>query len=74
MADKQLDCKNLRCPMPIVKVSKAMKEINIGQTLYVEATDFAFKADIEAWTQKMGHKIVQFTDGPTKQVVIERCN
>ena len=74
MADRQLDCKNLKCPMPIVEISKAMKEMDAGQTLAVEATDLAFKADIEAWTRKMGHTIEEFTDGPTKRVVIKKCN
>ena len=74
MEDIQLDCKNLRCPMPIVNVSKAMKKLTSGQTLTVEATDFAFKADLQAWTQKMGHMIVEFSDGPIMRAIIKKCD
>ena len=74
MEDIQLDCKNLRCPMPIVKISKIMRELTSGQTLSVEATDFAFKADLEAWTQKMGHTIEEFSDGPIKRAIIRKCD
>jgi tRNA 2-thiouridine synthesizing protein A len=73
MAVKELDCTNLRCPMPLVKISKAMKEIAIGDELTVDATDLAFKADIEAWARKMGHTILEFSDGPVKRVLIRKC-
>ncbi len=74
MVDKHLDCKELNCPMPIVQISKAIKEMSSGQTLSVEATDMAFKADIKAWVQKMGHEIVELTDdGPVQQAIIRKC-
>ncbi|NIA07758.1 MAG: hypothetical protein GWP14_09045 [Actinobacteria bacterium] len=72
MVDRQLDCTTLKCPMPIVKVSKAIKEMAVGQTLSVEATDAAFKADLEAWTQIMGCTIMEFTEGPIQQAVIRK--
>ena len=74
MADKHLDCKELNCPMPIVQISKAIKGLSPGQTLSVEATDLAFKADLKAWTQKMGHEIIEFADDePTQQAIIRKC-
>ena len=74
MADKHLDCKDMSCPMPIVKISKAIKEMAPDQTLSVEAMDLAFEADLNAWANKMGHEILEFTDGPPQQAIIRKCN
>ena len=56
MAEK-LDCTGMMCPMPIVKLSKAMKGVTSGDTLEVSADDAAFEADVRAWCQKMKHTL-----------------
>ncbi|WP_277679932.1 sulfurtransferase TusA family protein, partial [Gracilibacillus dipsosauri] len=38
-ANYQLDAKGLACPMPIVKTKKAVKDLEDGQVLEVQATD-----------------------------------
>ena len=67
-----LDCKKLRCPMPIVKVSQTVQGMECGEQLEVEATDPAFKADLEAWVRRLGHRLVEFKDGPVQRAVIEK--
>ena len=63
MSDQQrLDVKGLRCPMPIVKIAKAMKEMVVGQTLEVVATDPVFRPDLEAWCRKTGQHLVSVSD------------
>jgi len=57
-----LDCRGLNCPMPIVKISQAMKGLVPGDMLTVMASDPSFGADIEAWTRKMNHQIVSFIE------------
>src|SRR5690606_3228298 len=52
MADQTLNCEGLNCPMPIVKIAKALKKMDKGQTLEVTATDPAFEADIHAWSKR----------------------
>lgn len=56
-----LDCTALMCPMPIVRVARAVKALNPGDTLEVTATDPAFEADIRAWCGKMKHELVEYT-------------
>ncbi len=68
----KLDCKNLNCPMPIVKISKVFKTLNIGDSLEVTASDPAFKADVEAWVRKTGQKLEAFNDGKEKTALITR--
>lgn len=70
MADVNLDCKGLNCPMPIVKVGKTMKKLSSGQTVEVVADDPAFEADIRAWVRRMGHELSSFEDGDVKTALI----
>ena len=72
MADHNLDCKGLRCPMPIVRISQAVKELKTGERLHIEATDPAFRADLEAWTRRMGHLLLEFQPGAVQRAVIEK--
>ncbi len=57
-ADKVLDCKGLLCPMPLIKIVKAIKEIQTGQILEILATDPGAKPDLEAWTKHTRHELV----------------
>ena len=61
MADIDLDCKAISCPMPIVRSAKAVKAMSPEQTLEVEATDPSFQADVEAWTRRTGNELLSFT-------------
>jgi TusA-related sulfurtransferase len=57
MADQTLDCKEMVCPMPIVKITKKTKEMSSGQTLEVLANDQAFGPDIKAWCNWTGNAL-----------------
>ena len=75
MSNVDLDCKGLNCPMPIVKISRAMKELQLGTTLTVTASDPSFKADVEAWVRKMNQKLTSFADTDGVQTaVIEKVS
>lgn len=51
-----LDAKGLACPMPIVRTKKAIKDMEAGQILEVQATDKGSKADLRAWAESTGHQ------------------
>ncbi len=72
MKDLELDCTGMRCPMPIMKISVALKSAEVGQRIQVRATDPAFKADVEAWVRRVGQKLLEFRDGPVQEAVIEK--
>jgi tRNA 2-thiouridine synthesizing protein A len=57
-ADLFLDCKNLLCPMPIIKLSQAIKKIGVGQTILTETTDPGSQYDIAAWARQTGHELL----------------
>ncbi len=55
-ANEVLDAKGLACPMPIVKTKKAMKNLEAGQVIEVQATDKGSTADMKAWADSTGHQ------------------
>jgi tRNA 2-thiouridine synthesizing protein A len=57
-ADKVLDCSGMSCPLPVVKTSKVIKEIEVGQVLKMVATDPGAPADMEAWARQTGHQLL----------------
>ncbi|MCA1058635.1 sulfurtransferase TusA family protein [Rossellomorea aquimaris] len=50
-----LDAKGLACPMPIVKTKKALKDMEAGHVIEIQATDKGSKADLQAWAKSSGH-------------------
>lgn len=51
-----LDAKGLACPMPIVKTKKAIKDLDAGQVIEIQATDKGSTADLKAWAESTGHQ------------------
>jgi tRNA 2-thiouridine synthesizing protein A len=53
-----LDFKGLLCPMPVVKIAQAMKQVQIGDLVEAVATDPGVMADIPAWARTSGNELV----------------
>jgi len=66
-ADKVLDLKGLPCPMPVVKVSKGIKEVEVGQVIQAVTTDPGSLADFPAWAKTSGNEILK-TDQDNGQI------
>ena len=66
--DQILDCSGMLCPMPIVKTTKAMKELQSGQVLKMIATDAGSPPDIEAWSRQTGNELLRSTTENNKFV------
>ena len=60
--DQVLDCTGMLCPMPIVKTTKAMKELESGQILKMIATDAGSPPDIAAWSRQTGNELLFSTE------------
>ncbi len=59
MADKTLDTRGMRCPLPILKAKKAILEVPVGGTLRVLATDPGAREDFAVFAQTTGHVLVE---------------
>jgi tRNA 2-thiouridine synthesizing protein A len=57
--DKELDTSGLTCPMPIIKTKKAVDEMESGQVLKMISTDPGSVPDMNAWTSKTGHTLLE---------------
>jgi len=55
---QHLDCRGLTCPMPVIKLSKAIKAIEKGAVLEMLATDPGSVPDVEAFRRQTGHEVV----------------
>ncbi len=56
--DSTLDCLKMLCPMPIIKISAAVKGLQVGQTLLMLADDPGSKPDMIAWAKQTGNELL----------------
>ena len=62
--DRVLDTKGLNCPLPVLKLKKAMKDVPPGGVLQVLTTDPGAVADFEAFCRQTGNELLESnTDG-----------
>ena len=57
--DQVLDCSGMLCPLPVVKTSKAIKQLEPGQILKMIATDPGAPPDMEAWARQTGNELLR---------------
>ncbi|HTO65784.1 MAG TPA: sulfurtransferase TusA family protein [Bradyrhizobium sp.] len=73
MADQVLDAKGLNCPLPILRAKKALKDVPIGGTLQVLATDPGAVKDFEAFCRTTGNDLVESkSEGKQFEFLIRR--
>ena len=60
--DQHLDAKGQMCPMPVITVKRAIKNLERGQVIAVAATDKGACRDIPAWAEQTGHKLLDWTE------------
>ena len=60
--DKELDARNLNCPLPILRCKKGLSEITGGQILKVMATDPGSVKDFQAFCKQTGHELLQLDE------------
>ena len=60
---KTLDLKGLACPMPVVKMSKGIKEVAVGEIVEAITTDPGALTDFPAWAKTSGNEIVKTDQG-----------
>lgn len=56
--DLVLDLKGQLCPLPVVKVSQAVKSLPVGGVVEATATDPGVLADIPAWARSTGNEVL----------------
>ena len=55
LADETVDCRGLRCPLPVLKTEKRLLQMKPGESVVVLATDPIAKIDIPLFCTQNGH-------------------
>ena len=58
MADKQLDYRGMKCPLPVLKARRALKEMASGDVLEIQADDPASPLDFAHFCDEAGHQLI----------------
>ena len=68
-----IDAKGLKCPGPIVKVADTIKNLPVGASVYVEATEDAFYSDIAVWCDRTGNQLkeIKIEEGVIKASIVK---
>ncbi|MDR2881302.1 MAG: sulfurtransferase TusA family protein [Azoarcus sp.] len=62
--DKEVDARGLSCPLPVLRLKKALAEMSGGQVVRALTTDPASVKDFEAFTRQTGHELLHQEEMP----------
>ncbi len=58
-AERVVDARRVLCPLPIVRLAAAIREVPVGASLRLLATDPGSDADVRAWATESGQELVE---------------
>ncbi|MBM6402427.1 sulfurtransferase TusA family protein [Phycicoccus sonneratiae] len=65
-----VDARGTRCPVPVVRVARAARDLAPGAVVVLLADDVAARSDVPAWARMRGHAVdVEDEDGWTRYTV-----
>lgn len=53
-----LDCRGMRCPLPVIELARRIEEVAVGEVVALAADDPAAGPDVAAWCRMRGHEHV----------------
>jgi TusA-related sulfurtransferase len=73
-AARIIDARGAACPGPLLEAKKGMGTVPVGSLIEIWSTDPATKADIGAWSGKVGHEFLGTlaADGYDRVFVVRR--
>ena len=76
MKKEILDATGLLCPLPVLKLRKHLKSIDIGTLITVLADDPAAAVDIPHFCNETGHELVSKTNSENgvKEYTVKKIN
>ncbi|MGH8477032.1 MAG: sulfurtransferase TusA family protein [Methylococcales bacterium] len=55
----EVDASGLNCPLPLLRLKKALQSMQSGEVVHVLATDPAAYLDIGVFAEQTGHRILE---------------
>ena len=72
MPPETIDCRGLKCPLPVLKLEKRVEAAEPGTVLIVLATDPMAKIDIPLYCRQHGHACEVSSEGEVMQFEVVR--
>ncbi len=70
----EVDASGLHCPLPLLRLKKALQTMQEGEIVRVIATDPAAHLDFGVYSEQTGHQIVEFLRESGQQIFyIKKC-
>ncbi len=57
--DVELDATGLSCPMPIMKLSKSVKSMEVGQVIKMISSDPGSEEDVPKWVKRSKNELLE---------------
>ena len=64
----EVDASGLNCPLPLLRLKKALMDMASGDVVKVIATDPAAHLDFGVYSDQTGHQIIQLIRESNKQI------
>ncbi|MDO9269048.1 MAG: sulfurtransferase TusA family protein [Methylobacter sp.] len=64
----EVDASGLNCPLPLLRLKKALMGMSSGDVVKVIATDPAAHLDFGVYADQTGHQIIQLIKESNKQI------
>ncbi|MDP1665107.1 MAG: sulfurtransferase TusA family protein [Methylobacter sp.] len=64
----EVDASGLNCPLPLLRLKKALMDMSSGDVVKVIATDPAAHLDFGVYADQTGHQIIQLIKESNKQI------
>lgn len=71
-SEETIDARGLLCPLPVLKLRKRLKSLNIGDTACLLADDPAAVVDVPHFCAEAGHDLVDVTEAEGHQAYLVR--
>lgn len=69
-----LDVRGQACPLPLLKARKALRDVAVGQSLTVLATDPGSWRDFAAFAEQSGHSLLEASEAEGEYRYLLRRN
>lgn len=73
-ADPVYDLRGLKCPLPVMKTRRRLRDMMPGERLWIETTDPLAAIDIPNFCREDGHRLIETTEANgVRRFLIERA-
>jgi tRNA 2-thiouridine synthesizing protein A len=69
----RLDLRGLRCPLPVLRIRKALRSMEPGSTLIALCDDPLAAVDVPHFVRTTGDELIEIVDGPARAFRIRRA-